>query len=461
MTRLVELRHRWRGLSSVAHPVVGEPLSIGDGDFLPVELKLAKAVTVVAGLNGAGKTRALQSIEASLGPRARFVSLHKLGAWIQDELSRRTDIPDLVEEAGEAAADHASVEAVRAIVGKSYRTVSWASIDVSESPFTSVLDDDVVPYIRVEDERGVYSSFEMGEGELTAHLLVWLLWYLRDQEGQVLLLDEPDALLPPAAREQLLDHIANYAVTRAAAVVATSHSNELIRAAVAQPGVLIYLGTEDGRPVFVHDPDELRELVETVLLPPAGLGRHDVAASTVRCVVWLEDDAAVALARELLRRVAPESLDSIALYWTRGEGDLRTIQLRLPRPDIPVAALEFAVVFDGDVADLPKEEAARWPALQLPGRTSPDVLFQQNVGAKELAYRAGKSKITMETLLASLGGRDPHDWTDGVIKSLQRSRRSGLAVIANALLDGPRGEELVDEFRVTLNTSGLRAWKDV
>lgn len=126
-----------------------------------------------------------------------------------------------------------------------------------------------------------YTMLDMGLGELAAHVLLWTLWYLRDQGELVLLLDEPDAYFPPRSREPLLDHIGTTAATRNQAFVLTTHSREALERAISHPIVARYVArTRDGI-VITSESNEVRRIVQTVLYPKEGI---ELAA-------WVEDES--------------------------------------------------------------------------------------------------------------------------------------------------------------------------
>jgi hypothetical protein len=459
--RRAKLRDRWRGMPGVAHKAVGTTVPLADPyGALPATLELRSLVTVISGLNGVGKTRLLRLAADAIGEDARLISVHNLCIWLQTELATRADLKDLVDEAGALPIDKEAIAAVKAIVGRDYDDISWYALDIADSPFADIVGDDVVPFFEVTDGPVHYQSSQMGLGELAAHVLLWINWYLRETDGLVLLLDEPDAYLPPSSRELLLDHLASHAVVRKHAVVVTSHNRELIEPALNQDGVLAYLGVQDGAATLTTEPDDLREIVGTVLFDVGPAPEEPPAPVELRLLAWVEDDAAAALTTALFAAIAPELIESIAIYWGSGNGGLVQLESHLPRPEVAPHPLEFALIFDGDQDKVPKHRVDRWPAVRLPGERSPDELFVEHLSGSldQLTSALDGRKPVVAALLERLRGLDPHDWTDGFIEGTGLTRADGLALLSRALLMTAAGEDLVNEFRETLLGTGLNVF---
>src|SRR4051794_22806436 len=173
--RRARRRDRWRGLPHANHPAIGTSIPIADpAGLLPEKLEVRRLVTVVAGLNGAGKTRLLERAALSIGDQARFVPLHRLCNWLQEQLADRGDIPGLLEEAGPLPIDREMEDAVKAIVGRDYGDIVWYALDIADSPLVPIVGDDVVPFFQVAENGLSYDLTHMGLGELSAHVLLWI-----------------------------------------------------------------------------------------------------------------------------------------------------------------------------------------------------------------------------------------------------------------------------------------------
>lgn len=448
MNRRARAQDHWRGLPRVEHPAIPATVTINDPvGSLPETVELRALVTVFAGLNGVGKTRLLNQIAVATGGSARLISLHELCAWLTRVVKERQDLAEAVEEVDPLEVDDPTRDAVKRIVGRNYTDIKWFAIDFEDSPFTEIVGDEVVPFFIVSDGPIEYGMADMGLGELAAHVLLWTLWYVRERNDLVLLLDEPDAFFPPRSREPLLDHIATVAVTRRQAFVLTSHSREVIERALQQPNVLGYLGRRESSVELVTDAGQVREIVQQVLYP----ARH------VELVAWVEDESAYAFTLVLLRAIDPSVVARTALYWARGAGDLDRLQATIPRPPRHERMLEFAFFVDGDQA-LGEEAPDRWPKILLPGGASPDAVFQDHLPNEvdSFARLVGREEQVVRAMVANLEGLDEHDWTNDITEAVGVERPQALKALAYAALRGEPGQRLVEEFRENLVASGLR-----
>lgn len=448
MTRSAEYRKRWMAISNPGHPCVPRDVEIDDKlGILPTELSLHAAVTVLAGLNGVGKTRLLRLLSKSLGDQGRLIELHALCSAMEQMFRERSDLREATEEAAALQIDDEMLDAIRRIVGRDYDEIMWYGLEFADSPFESVVKDSVVPYFVVTEGPIQYDSREMGLGELAAHVLLWCLWYLRNDAEVVILLDEPDAFFPPSSREPLIDYVGSVALSRRQAFVVTTHSRELIERSLVHDQVLAYMGRVGPAVAFTTEGNDVREVVQSVLYPESAL----------QLVAWVEDDAAHALAGGLLKRLDRPLYRRTVIYWTGGSGDLTALRSRMPRPECRLGSLEFLFAWDGDEV-LPEQANSLWPGVLLPGGgASPDALFKQHAIESPEILKAGfdVGPVAVDAALEKAAGLDAHDWTAELVRVSGLSRPETLRVIVDATLAARPA--FVDEFRESLVATGLDA----
>jgi hypothetical protein len=421
-----------------------------DLGLLPDEVELQTPVTVFAGLNGVGKSRLLGLLDASIGSEARLISLHDLCGWIKRMLEARPDLAEVTEEASPLDLDEETEAAIRAIVRRDYDEVLWYAAEFSDSPFEHIVGDTVAPYFVVSEGDARYAMDEMGLGELAAHVLLWVLYYLRDQEDVVLLLDEPDAFFPPSSRESLIDYLGVMAVRKKYTFAITTHSRELIDRGLAHERVLSYIerGPEGIR--FLADPPTVKEVVRAALYPENDL----------KVVGWVEDEAGRALAQALLEAIDRSVLARTKLYWVRGEGDLREIRKRFLKPPVRPGDLEFMFLADGDQDAVP-EDPSLWPAPLLPGGKSPDDLFKRHAAADlvALADLLSVPEPVLTSIVQANAGQDPHDFTEALLGASPLDRGQGLRALAQASIAA--SPDLVQEFKATLQGTGINTFRSL
>src|SRR5271165_4853815 len=209
-----------------------------------VELDLTRGCTVVAGRNGSGKSRLLAAAKAELADRGLLIQLHQICERIRDIHASRNDIPEMEEETGLLSVDPTVLDHIYRVVGREYEEIQWFALDLEPSDegdktFLWSGDQFLVPHFRVTYNGIEYTTLQMGLGELSVQVLFWVLEQYRDVEGITLLLDEPDAYLPPIGSERMLARVQDVCMRRKWVLVVSTHSEEMIRTACANEGLLL------------------------------------------------------------------------------------------------------------------------------------------------------------------------------------------------------------------------------
>jgi predicted ATPase len=365
--RLRELAERWARLRKSD---LGQefPLSIElQGNLgLPTQIELPSPLTLIFGLNGSGKTRILHEIAATYDGCV-VVSLSDLIHYLLYDVGKRSDVLDLIEETSPLEGDKVRPQEVRDLVRRDYDELHWYVVPMSDSPFQSIVGEDIAPLFTVVHSGQAYDFRSMGLGELSAHLLMWMLAYTKEAPSTPLLLDEPEAFMPGPSREVVLSYLLEETIGRACPIIVASHSAELIQPAL-DSGSAVYLAEANNIVTALGPSNEFSERV-------AGLfGRTTPADWLILC----EDEAAYILGDEIIRTVAPRLWQGTHFLWCNGYGDLEIVWKHLPRPDPkPEGVISFAFLADGDKSDavaaaITKRAASNtpgswWPIICLPG----------------------------------------------------------------------------------------------
>lgn len=285
-------------------------LTESDG-LLPNAVELPTPLTLIFGLNGAGKSRLLGRI-SELQAGCVVVNLSELIYYLLRDVGARDDIQELIDETGPLADDKVRRSEVCGLVRRDYQEINWYAVPIADSPFRDIVGEDIVPIFTVRYAEQDYDFKSMGLGELSAHMLLWILAYSRGTSDAPLLLDEPEAFMPAPSREVILAYLLEEAIRRPQPIVVASHSLEMIQPALDCDSA-VYL-EESGNTITVVGPSpELAELV-------AGLfGR---SAST-QYVVLCEDEAAVILADELIRVAAPRFWQGVLFFGAKATATFR------------------------------------------------------------------------------------------------------------------------------------------
>ncbi len=414
------------------------PMSVDVTDpyGLPSSVTVPSPLTVVSGLNGSGKSRLLRALAEATG--GRVVALHQLLSYLQRDFAIRDDISELLEENGAQEITGLVLQAVSDLVRRDYDKVLWYNVEIVDSPFKDIIGDDVVPGFAVEFQGEAYDFRTMGLGELSAHVLMWLLYYRRGKDAQVMLLDEPEAFLPPPSRDVVLSYLLEAAIAGQPLVVA-SHSLELIQPAVAAQAAVLLNRSGDGVEV-INAAEDVQERV-------AGLFGTTVSP---QLLLVCEDESAYLLTDELLRRLSPRLSSTARFLWLTGFGNLKAVWSNMPRPSrLPDGVLPFAFVADGDkaseVVQLVADHASavanrqgsrpRWPIVALPG--DPDVLMKEAADrdVQALAKALGLNAAFLAGRLEQRRGREAHNWVEDLIADSNADRQPTLRALAGMAAD--------------------------
>lgn len=383
--------------------VASRTLTISVSDTEAIEFR--KACTIIAGSNGSGKSRVLAAAAAQLGDAALLIELHHLTQLVLNATGSREDFDEMTEEFSPVGPDDARLSDLSRIIGRSYSAASWFSLDMelaeefSPDRFLWGGEQAVLPYFVAQYRDVTYSSLHMGLGEFATHLLFWVLDQYRDTRDLVLLLDEPDAFLPPVAASALLARLLATCRTRGWRLVITTHSDDLIRRAVSR-GALLVLGSDDGGAITAEYSDDDPNIAEFLL-----------TRTPIENVLFCEDESAWALITELLRSEDRVLWRSTSIVWGQGHGYLRGLHTHLPQP--PKPEMRFALVFDGDQRGTVTETPGQWPRVFLPTSADPDDMFKAlRADPATLASEMSVDEVVLRRFLPMIEAEDGHDWVN-------------------------------------------------
>lgn len=382
----------------------GSPSKIASVD--KVALDIAAPCLVLGGRNGAGKSRLLRSLADQFDDETLYIDLHRLCEQALAILRSRDDFDEMKDEFEVLGPDADRRSDVERIIGREYDSIDWYALEVEPSDSDTAQrfrwggEQPLIPFFNARYRGAQYTSRDMGLGEFSVHFLFWILDQYRSAKNLILLLDEPDAFLPPVGVSSLLSRLLRICLQRSWGLVIATHSTEMINRALGEQAFVLLQTDEDGLMTSVHCIDDSTVADRLLVRPP------------VRHVVFVEDESAWNLSRVLLESMDRRVANSIALVWGNGAGYLTSLQAHTPRPPRP--DIRFAFLFDGDQRQRHKSPGGnRWPALFLPTEQDPDQLFR-TVGSDiaSLASRLNIPPGELSRFLDSLEGKDPHDWVN-------------------------------------------------
>ena len=379
------------------------PFVVSEG----VGLDLTRPCTVVGGRNGSGKSRLLRLIAEQRKDEAVYLDLHHLCEQALMVLREQSSLADMKDELGNLELSDERRADVARIVGRDYEAVDWYAIELGPEDPSAVDrfcwdgDEPLMPYFTATYAGLDYDALAMGLGEFSVHFLFWILEQYRDRSDLLLLLDEPDAYLPPVGVSRLLDRLLAICKSRKWRMLISTHSEEMIASAIEHHSFMLLRRGSGGESEGTHS--EVDDSIADTLL----------ARPSTRQVLFVEDESAMYLARALLNHADPRLSRTISIVWTKGAGDLTVLRQRIPRS--PTADVKFAIAPDGDQRNemSDAEVTGRWPLHFLPTDKDPDFLFRTlKVLPGDLARAFGVDPEALQRKLDDLEGEDDHDWVN-------------------------------------------------
>lgn len=409
-----------------------------------VTLDVSTPCLVLGGRNGAGKSRLLRALDEQLSDRALYIDLHRLCEQALSVLRSRDDFDEMKEEFEVLGPDQDRRNDVERVIGREYETIEWYALEVEPSDIDTADrfrwggEQSLLPFFDARYRGQGYTSRDMGLGEFSVHFLFWILDQYRDTKDLILLLDEPDAFLPPVGVSSLLTRLLRICKERGWRIVLATHSTEMIGQALDEEAFVLLRTDDYGATTALHCVDD-PTVADTLLARPP-----------VRHVVFVEDESAWNLGRVLIETMDRRVASSTALVWGNGSGYLTELQNHVPRPPRP--EINFSFLFDGDQREQVKPSGGnRWPALFLPTDYDPDELFKTvRSDVRQLADRLNISEGDLSRFLDSVEGADPHDWVNDLAQRYGRPHvlrvLAELWVEANAAIVDPFLKLLRKEF---------------
>lgn len=402
--RLAEIEGSWARLKKANSGRQTEVTRLCDD----IELDLSKPCVVLGGRNGVGKSRLLRSVLADSPSNRVLINLHHLAEQALMILRSREDLDDMAEEYTPLILSDKTIDILKLTIGRDYESVDWFALEIEPSDtnvateFSWAGDQPVVPYFRVTHRGRQYPGTEMGHGEFCVHFLFWILEQYRDTSDLVILLDEPDAHLPPIGVRNFLMCIIDYCLRSEWRLIIATHSEEMIRLARQEDAFTLLRLDTSGKTVANHVSTDPRWGDLLIPNPP------------VRTIFFCEDESAWHLTKALLTAVDDSLVRSVSIVWGNGEGYLRAMRIAVPRP--PQPDIKIVLVFDGDQrADTITANDKRWPTVFLPTSLDPDSLLKGLAAASDsVAKYLSTDTVTLDQLLDSIEGLDPHDWINSM-----------------------------------------------
>lgn len=402
------------------------------------EVAFYSPVTFISGANGAGKSTLLQALWAVLSPEgvagSQFMQRRltagsasalmkvenvehtcaaRFSSAVEGDASHGLDVVHLdtsqeVEVVLSMLAELQADEGITSGIGeyklnddelgeigfitrRTYRSVALFEIEEF---------DRVIPFFEVSYGEDRYDSRSMGAGELAAFLLWWTLFRIKD--NSFILLEEPETFLSQASQEAIGSHILSVVTQKKLCAVVVTHSGPMI-APMPDEALLFLIRTREGVSFDNSAPPSL--LTQLGIDPP------------VSAIVLVEDLAGAEFCRWILEKYDPRLARRIDVCVRNGDGNIVASLAQMA----DTRRIKLVGLFDGDVRTT-TAEAARVRSTFLPGDMPIEQTFRALVTENAEAFGAIVGRDDIPRLLATLEGKEAHDWYHDLSAELGLSR---------------------------------------
>lgn len=315
----------------------------------------------------------------------QFVGLAQRTSDIQLYLED-ADLEVLKESVDPISLSNSELAAVSAVCKKSYSSGKIYEIDYEG--------DMTLPLVEVVEGMHSYDSRSMATGELSAFYLLWTL--KRAETYSMVLIEEPEAYLPPLSHSAIFSLICDYTVSRRLGVVITTHSAFI--ASEVPDRNLMPVRRQAGQSILPVTAES-----KARVLGRLGLGPQRSA------LLFVEDELAAAVLRELVALHELELVCKLEIVVPGGGfGDVRRALEGLP---LDLASIRFTGVLDGDM----RERVGDWPMLKhvafLPFEQSMEVELLDAIARTPMKFATvvNRTATRVEDVLEASRGQDHHD----------------------------------------------------
>lgn len=438
------------------------------------EIVFSKGISVICGLNGAGKSTIVAAVKAVLGLELSEGDIHKLnntlinGEFLDNATAKpcsnvignrlcelnvdlekivyldcdesdkalefnvkQTNLEELLEQNEEYEFSSDDVEEINYLIGKRYQKCSvWEFEDIEETG--------TIPFFSVRIDNLEYDSRSMGRGE---HFLLYLFWRINKCfSGTLFIIEEPETYISINSQMHFSNYLGKQIAEKGVQVILTTHS----------PYLLEHIKNENIRIVS-------RMGDKTVITTPDGnMMAEDILGVTKNCLgtLFVEDQVAYDFLSTILEDKAPYILKRYTI--DIAEGGETAITNRLSYPKSERIKYDFIGVYDGDMRKRLKTKELNWKWVFLPGEMPLEELYRDFLHQPESIAKfcecLGKPEDKVATMLATIDGDNYHDWFEKLRKFLGVDGKTLVRTFYNVMTDLDNANEcFVSELKACLD----------
>jgi hypothetical protein len=318
-------------------------------------------------------------------PDFELARLETRTSYLKDFLNEG-DLEVLKEGVDPYSLEEATVDIISGICRKPYKEIRIYEIEIDSGEFA--------PFFQVTLPEISYDSRSMATGELS---VLYLAWVLRTSNpNSIILIEEPEAHLPPSSHAAVFALIADAALRGNLCVIITTHS-PTIAEHIPHSGLVSIKTTGLRSSIPRKKEARMRVLSRLGLRPKIG------------ACLFVEDAVAAVTLREILAWFEFHIVCTIEVVnLQKGDGAVKNAVESLPAT---VTSIRFAGVLDGDA----KTAAKKWKCkdslafLPFDKAIEQELLSALESAPEKSAESLGRPHDALEDALETTLGQDHHD----------------------------------------------------
>ena len=421
------------------------------------EIIFSKGITVICGLNGAGKSTIVAAIKSVCGLALSESDIHKIktvtvqGEFINginstecsneggkrlselgydldkfvyldcDESNKsqefnikQANFEDLLEQNEEYEFSPEEVEEINYLTGKKYQYCSAWEFEDIEGIGT-------IPYFKVSVDEIEYDSRSMGKGE---HFLLYLFWRINKcVSGTIFIIEEPETYISICSQMHFSNYLGKQMAEKGIQVILTTHS----------PYLLEHIRNDNIRIV------SRMGNITAIATPDGNMMAEDILGVSKNCAgtLFVEDRVAYDFLSIILEDKAPYVLKRYTIDIAEGGENAITQRLGFPRSE--KIKYNFVGVYDGDMRKRLNTNELHWKYIFLPGDMPLEELYRdflhEPTSITKFCQYLGKPENYIITMLATIDGDNYHDWFEELRKFLGMDGKALVRAFYNVMID--------------------------
>lgn len=332
------------------------------------------------------------------------------------------DIQVLKEGVDAKEIDKKILQALALICGKNYDSAHFYEIEVA---------DRTIPLFEIVNSGISYDNRTMSTGELSAFYIAWVC--LRAETFGLVLIEEPEAYLPPSSHAAIFALVARLAMDRRLGIIITTHSAYII-SEIHEKSILPVIRLKD-KSAFPRATSSKEKALRSLGLRPK-----------TNTVVFVEDKMAQVLAFEMFGKFDFNFLTNIDISVIKnGSGDFRKIINGLPTQ---IKICKFIGILDGDMRKSTDISEFSHPVIFMPFQKQAEIelieAIQESINA--FSRSEGRDIGTVTGILGATEGQNYHDRFSSIANQLGMTEEALARSAFRIWSKGRRQKSALDSF---------------